>query len=63
MAQYEGLVIGNKKDGMMEVLIGPRSEGIPGASEDINCRVCHCPAQGSQVVIDAVNAAGAQKGD
>ncbi|MBW2125468.1 MAG: SoxR reducing system RseC family protein [Deltaproteobacteria bacterium] len=63
MADYEGIVASQKEAGKAEVLIRPSAEGIPGASEDINCRVCHCLAQGSQVTIDALNAVGAQVGD
>lgn len=63
MAVSEGFVSTLKSDGTAEVVIQPIQAGVPGASARINRRVCHCVAEGSTVIIEAVNSAGAEIGD
>ncbi len=63
MAEYQGIVTGKKENGLLEVLIRPTSQGIPGVSDDINKQVCHCAADSSQVKIDALDRMGAGPGD
>ena len=63
MAQYEGFVASKKEEGLVEVMIRPSAEAIPGVSERVNQQVYHCAAKGSQVIMDALNEAGAAVGD
>jgi positive regulator of sigma E activity len=63
MPRYEGFVATLKKDGKAEVVIQPGSMGIPGASSQVNRRVCQCATDGSTITIEALNRAGAAVGD
>lgn len=63
MPRYEGIVSGLKVDGGAEVIIRPDSTGVPGVSPGVNRRVCHCASDGSTLVIEAFNRAGAGIGD
>jgi hypothetical protein len=63
MAAYEGLVATLKESGLAEVIIQPRSAGVPGVSREINSKVCHCTTDGSTITIDVENRAGAEVGD
>ncbi len=63
MPHYEGLVTSLKEDGKAEVVIQPGSMGIPGASPQVNRRVCHCATDGSTITIEALNRVGAGVGD
>ncbi|MBW1783004.1 MAG: SoxR reducing system RseC family protein, partial [Deltaproteobacteria bacterium] len=63
MPRYEGLVASVDKDGKAEVIIGPDSSGIPGASPRVNRHVCHCATDGSTLTIEALNRVGAGVGD
>jgi len=63
MPRYEGFVATLKKDGKAEVVIQPGSMGIPGASPQVNRRVCHCATDGSTITIEALNSVGAGVGD
>jgi hypothetical protein len=63
MPRYEGLVACLKEDGKAEVVIGPDNTGVPGASPQVNRRVCHCTTDGSSFMIEALNRVGAGVGD
>jgi len=63
MPGYEGMVTAVKEDGKAEVLIQPGSAGIPGASMEVNNKVCHCTTGGSSIRIDVENGVGAAVGD
>ncbi len=63
MAEYEGIVAALKENGEAEVLIRPGSTGIPGVSEEVSNKVCHCTTDSSAVNIAAENRPGAHVGD
>jgi hypothetical protein len=63
MAEYEGIVAALKENGEAEVVIRPGSAGIPGVSEEVNNKVCHCTTDSSAVKILAENRARAHEGD
>ncbi len=63
MPGYEGIVTEMKEGGKVEVLIQPGSAGIPGASMEVNNKVCHCTTDGSSIRIDVENKVGAGVGD
>jgi len=63
MAAYEGLVATLKDNGLVEVIIRPESTGVPGVSQEVNSKVCHCTTDGSTITIDVENRAGAEVGD
>lgn len=63
MAHYEGIVSSIKENGLAEVIIQPGSQGIPGASNEVNCRVCHVTTGGSAITVEAFNTAGSAIGD
>ncbi len=63
MPKYEGLIASVKGNGKAEVVIEPVSSGIPGASPRVNRHVCHCATDGSTLMIEALNRAGAAVGD
>lgn len=63
MAVYEGLVAVLKKNGLAEVIIQPESTGVPGVSQEVNSKFCHCATDGSTITIDVENRAGAGVGD
>lgn len=63
MPRYEGLVACLKEGGKAEVIIGPDNTGVPGASPQVNRRVCHCTTDGSSFVVEVLNRVGAGVGD
>ncbi|MBW1700620.1 MAG: SoxR reducing system RseC family protein [Deltaproteobacteria bacterium] len=63
MPRHEDFVATLKEDGKAEVIIQPGSMGVPGASPQINRRVCHCATDGSTITIEALNRVGAGVGD
>jgi hypothetical protein len=63
MPGYEGIVTEMKEGGKAEVLIQPGSAGIPGASMEVNNKVCHCTTDGSSIRIDVENKVRAGVGD
>jgi len=63
MRKHEGLIVSVKGNGKAKVIIGPDSSGIPGASRQVNRHVCHCATDGSTLMIEALNKAGAVVGD
>ncbi len=63
MAAYEGFVATLKENGLAEVVIQPESAGVPGVSQEVNGKVCHCTTDGSTITIDVENRAGAEVGD
>jgi len=63
MPTHEGFVATLKENGMAEVVIQPVNAGIPGASARVNRHVCHCVADGSIVLMEAINRVGAEIGD
>ncbi|MFZ0450149.1 MAG: SoxR reducing system RseC family protein [Desulfatiglandaceae bacterium] len=63
MAEYEGIVAALKENGEAEVVIRPGSAGIPGVSEEVSNKVCHCTTDSSAVTIAAENEPGAHVGD
>jgi len=62
MSQYEGFVASLKQNGKADVIIQPGKPSIPGAPE-VSKRVCHCATDGSTVIVEALNRAGAGVGD
>ncbi|MBW1908344.1 MAG: hypothetical protein JRJ11_02215 [Deltaproteobacteria bacterium] len=58
MPRHEDFVATLKEDGKAEVIIQPGSMGVPGASPQINRRVCHCATDGSTITIEALNRVG-----
>ena len=50
-----------KNDGLAEIVFQSDHPGIPGASDEINQKVCHCTP--GPITIDAENGAGARPGD
>ncbi len=63
MAEYEGIVAALKENGEAEVVIRPGIVGIPGVSEEVSNKVCHCTTDSSTVRIAAENGLGANVGD
>ncbi len=61
MTVCEAFVINIKNNGLAEVVFHPDNPGIPGASEKINRKVCHCNS--GSITIDAENRAKARPGD
>lgn len=62
MPQHAGFVSSLKGNDRAEVIIRPGIPGIPNAPE-VSERVCHAPTDGSTVVVEARNRAGAEVGD
>jgi hypothetical protein len=60
MSYYEGVVAEVKENGKAVVVLRPDQAGIAGAP---HVRVFHPPTPGSQVAVEAVNAAKAAVGD
>lgn len=63
MPEHEGFIASLTEDGKAEVIISPMRQGIPGASPELNKKVCHCATDSSTVVTQAWNRAGASVGD
>ncbi len=62
MPKHTGFVASLKGNDRADVIIRPGIPGIPNAPE-MSERVCHAPTDGSTVVVEAWNRAGAQVGD
>lgn len=62
MSQHEGFVASLKQNGKADVVIQPDDPSIPCAPE-VSKRVCHCATDGSTVIVEALNRAGADVGD
>jgi hypothetical protein len=63
MAADEGIVTTVRENGLAQVIIQPGSAGVPGVSPEVNSRFCHCATEGSTIVIEVANRAGAGVGD
>ena len=63
MAADEGIVTTVRENGRAQVVIEPGSPGVPGVSREVNSRVCHCATEGSTIIIEVANRAGAEVGD
>jgi hypothetical protein len=62
MPKHVGFVASLKENGKADVIIRPGMPGIPNAPE-VSERVGHSPTDGSTVIVEAWNRAGAQVGD
>jgi hypothetical protein len=62
MPQHQGFIASLKGNDRADVIIRPGVPGIPNAPE-VSERVCHCPTDGSTVIVEAWNKAGANVGD
>ena len=61
MRSCKAFVTTVKNDGFAEIVFQSDHPGIPGASDEINQKVCHCTP--GPITIDAENGAGARPGD
>jgi hypothetical protein len=62
MPQHAGFIASLKGNDRADVIIRPGIPGIPNAPE-VSERVCHAPTDGSTVIVEAWNRAGAEVGD
>jgi hypothetical protein len=63
MRSYKGIIASLKEGDKAEVIIRPEDTGVPGASPQVNRCLCHCATDGSTLMVEALNRAGANVGD